>query len=130
MTQETQDAKVTKLPNGWVNVEAGNAFSVSISPDKLIHFSRHCTPEQVPDLVAALKSAAVVATTPDDPPADPADPPLWRSRRGQPPPTPASVKPQKVLTSSIGRRGGQRGARAAAQRGSQVAAPRQPRGRR
>jgi hypothetical protein len=120
----TTEAKVTRLPNGWSSVECGvgrAAFSVSASPDKLLHLPRHCTQEQVKDVVAAMLAAVEVATAPDDtPPARTAatDVPAFGLRRAQPKAPPVKAGP-KPLTSSIGRRG----RKAQPPRGAQPAVP-------
>ena len=57
MTEPT----IQTLPNGWKLISYGNE-QISVGPDALIYFDRHASPDQIPDYIGALQTAAEIAT--------------------------------------------------------------------
>jgi hypothetical protein len=57
----TSPPELLSLPNGWHLVTVG-AAQISVAPDGLLMFPRHCTPEETPDYVGAMTKAAEIGT--------------------------------------------------------------------
>jgi len=45
--------------DGWKLITAGTE-QISVDPNGILHFPRHCSPQQVPDLIEAMTKAAEI----------------------------------------------------------------------